>query len=75
MTCILHHRLAVLPFDYHPFVMSSLASVVSDDFVDDWKLQIAHTRHPFARFHTKYWGVEEGSSLYERYGDRRFYSR
>jgi hypothetical protein len=39
--------------------MSSLASVVSDDFVDDWKLQIAHTRHPFARFHTKFWGVEE----------------
>jgi hypothetical protein len=39
--------------------MSSLAPVVGDGFVDDWKLQIAHTHHPFAQFHTKFWGVEE----------------
>jgi hypothetical protein len=39
--------------------MLSLASVVSSDFVDDWKLNIAHTHHPFAQFHTKFWGVEE----------------
>ena len=45
--------------------MSSLVSVVGNDFVDDWKALIVPARDPLAQFHAKFCGVQntEGDDI------------